>query len=27
VLRYFHFGSLAAWQRGEGALPDACRAR
>jgi len=25
VLRYFHFGSLAAWQRGEGALPDACR--
>jgi hypothetical protein len=27
VLRYFHFGSLAAWQRGEGALPDACRGR
>jgi hypothetical protein len=25
VLRYFHFGSLAAWQRGEGSLPEACR--
>ena len=25
VLSYFNFGSLAAWQRGEGSLPDACR--
>ena len=25
VLRLFSFGSLSAWQRGQGALPDVCR--
>jgi hypothetical protein len=27
ALNYFNLGSLAAWQKGEAALPDACRAR
>jgi hypothetical protein len=25
ALRFFHFGSLSAWQSGQGSLPDACR--
>jgi Glycosyltransferase family 87 len=25
VLRFFHFGSLSAWQSGQGSVPDVCR--